>query len=144
MHLLIEGRCRRVRMPPLQPGVATVADNREQPTPTIASMETGKRFERAQIGFLHQILGLMLVPQQPVRQVVGGTQVRQQRLLKAPSLIFVQPGLLCTDPAISQYRAVHCFIPNALRKKVSGIKHSIARYWMGVTRSVEWGRNRVL
>jgi hypothetical protein len=68
---------------PLQPRVAGVADNREQPGPALAAAIAAKKLESSQIGFLHDIFGVLIVAHQPACQVVCGGQMRQRHFFKA-------------------------------------------------------------
>src|SRR5215469_2726937 len=64
------------------PGKGRVAHDREQPRARITTAKTLRKAQRAQIGFLDNVLRVGFVLHQPAREVVGGVQMRQEDALK--------------------------------------------------------------
>ncbi len=90
MHGLIKGLGQLVRPVAPQPRIARVPHNGEEPDLAVVAMKAVKEAQRAQIRFLHQVFGIVLVVRQPTGQVVRGIQMRQEQLL-VPCL----PACLC-------------------------------------------------
>ena len=49
----------------------------------IAAAEAVEGAQRAQVGLLHDVLGVMVVARQPAREIVAGTEVRHDQALEA-------------------------------------------------------------
>src|SRR5437667_12181045 len=78
------------------PGVRRVAHDREQPGTTLTARSTPESvevLERAQVGLLHDILRVMVVPRQVMRQRVRGIHVRQHDRFESLELVRLQPVL---------------------------------------------------
>ena len=66
----------------LEPGVAGIAHDLEQPGTNVCPVKPAKELERAQIGLLDHILRVDAVLCQPARQVKGRVEVWKDCLLK--------------------------------------------------------------
>src|SRR6516164_6247013 len=78
---------RLLRCPVLvEPGVAGVAHNSEEPSAAVATTEAPKELEGAEIGLLHHIFRILVAARQPPREIVCGVHVGQDRLLKPREL----------------------------------------------------------
>src|SRR5437879_13814610 len=78
------------------PGVRRVAHDREQPGTTLATRGTAESvevLERAQVGLLHDVLRVVVVPHQVMRQRVRGIHVRQYDRFESLELVWLQPVL---------------------------------------------------
>ena len=80
------GACARRIGAPRIFGVADVAQDREQPGLDRGSLIGVKMPERAQITFLHGVVGIRRVAQQIARQRIDGVEMRQRQLTKPPRL----------------------------------------------------------
>ena len=80
VEAFIERRVGPARLVLAVPAVGRVADDREQPGSRVATLEPGEVTERAQVRLLDDVLGILGVPDQPTREVVGGVEVwKKQR-----------------------------------------------------------------
>ena len=87
MHFFIEF-CHQSRWSILlQPGVAGVADNLQQPGPRVASVKTVEKSVGAQHGLLDYILRIGTVSQQPPSKIGGAVQMGQHKLLEPNSVL---------------------------------------------------------
>src|SRR2546427_550152 len=80
----------------LPPGVRRVAHDREQPGTTLTARRTPESvevLECAQVGLLHDILRVVVVPHQVMRQRVRGIHVRQHDRFESLELVRLQPVL---------------------------------------------------
>jgi hypothetical protein len=85
VHVLLEAFCLTGAAAALKPRVTGVADNFQQPATGIsaaATVELIEGFERAQIRFLDDVLGIVLAAHQPAGQIESGVEVWQDGLLK--------------------------------------------------------------
>ena len=64
-------------------------------------MKTVEKFERSQIGFLHDVLGVKAVARHPTREIVGRVEVRQKRLFKFLGSFLFEQLLLSRTLTIS-------------------------------------------
>jgi hypothetical protein len=71
---------------------ARIAHNFEQPRLSIPAPVAVKKSKSAQTGFLHHVLCVMLIANQPSRQVISRMQVWKNDFFKKP-----QPGFGATD-----------------------------------------------
>ncbi len=83
MNFFVEHFIRTGRPILVQPGVASISHDREEPCPHVATLVAVEKTERAQAGFLRNVLRVLIVPRQPAREVVRSVQVRQDGLLEA-------------------------------------------------------------
>jgi len=75
VNLLVERRQRAASPRLLEPGVAGIADDRQQPSTAVLPVEPAGGFQGAQVGLLHQVLRVVVVLSQPARKIERGTQV---------------------------------------------------------------------
>src|SRR5438552_6907718 len=66
----------------LQPGVTGPTHDGEEPGTTLPTMKTAKEFPRPHVGFLHDIFRVLIIARQPAGQVVGGVEMRYDRVFK--------------------------------------------------------------
>src|SRR6266478_1026141 len=66
----------------LQPGVASIAHDLQQPCARISSLKTAKEAACTEQGFLSDILGIRAPAHKPTREVESGIDVGQHKLLK--------------------------------------------------------------
>lgn len=147
-----------------------IAHDREQPRTRVrllAAFESAEETERAQIGFLHDIVGIVRASRQPAREVVRGVQMRHHRrfearvdrlgvrLAAAPGPVFFRPawphraGLLSTitfgklrsGAAASLFRAFPSVTPHAgaLFPFATATQKNIA----GISRRIRWFDGRM-
>src|ERR1700740_2664514 len=74
----------------LQPGVARVANNLQQPSARVDSVKTCDKSKRSHHGFLRHVFGVGAVAQQPARQVEGGILMRHDQSVEALSISRLQ------------------------------------------------------
>jgi len=67
--------------------------------PTIATAKTVQESKGSQARFLHHILCIRFVTDQPTGQIIGGVQVRQDYLLKSREFVLLLQLLLSSSPA---------------------------------------------
>jgi len=60
----------------LEPRVAGISHNRQQPGATIPAVKTSEEFEGAHECFLRQVFRVRVIAHEPARQIVRGIQVR--------------------------------------------------------------------
>jgi hypothetical protein len=81
--------------PLLQPVVAGIADNRQNPAAPVPAMKAIKGFEGAQVCLLHKVFRVVVIAGEPARQVVSRSKMRQQGCLKVRKSIWLrQPPVL--------------------------------------------------
>src|SRR6202022_841920 len=68
----------------VNPAVGGVPDNSQQPGPALSASETAESLKCPQVGLLHDILRVLVVLDNPTRQIVSGIQKRQENLFKLP------------------------------------------------------------
>jgi hypothetical protein len=69
--------CRQlVRTVVLQPGVAGMAHDREQPGAALPTVQAAKEFPGPYLRFLDHLFGVMRIPRQPACQIVRRIQMR--------------------------------------------------------------------
>jgi hypothetical protein len=83
VNFLVEFHGGRGRAILVQPRVARIAHDREQPRPHVSALVAIEKSKRAQKSFLRHILRVLFVPRQPAREIVRRVQMRQDGLLKA-------------------------------------------------------------
>ena len=95
MDFFVEHRRGFLRPVLLQPGVTSIAHNRQQPGASVSAVEAVKKSERAQVRLLHHVFRILVIARQPARQVVSRIQMRQYDLFKTSELdFFSQPYFL--------------------------------------------------
>jgi hypothetical protein len=87
MRFFIEFRDQLRRAIPLQPAIAAIADDLQQPGTRLASAEAIKEAIGPQQGFLHYIFGIRAVTQKPSSHIHGAVQMWQYELLKPNSVL---------------------------------------------------------
>jgi hypothetical protein len=96
VHFFVKCVRRLARAVLVKPRKAGIAHNGQEPDAGVAAAEALEEAERAQVGFLHHVLRVLIIPRQPARQVIGSIHVRQNHLLEAGEfLLLVQ---LLSDP----------------------------------------------
>jgi hypothetical protein len=63
--------------PFLQPAVAGIADNRQNPSAPVTAMKAIKGVKGAQVRLLHKVFRVMIIAAEPARQVVSRSKMRQ-------------------------------------------------------------------
>jgi hypothetical protein len=96
MDLFVEKGGRVISSILVQPGVAGIANNLEEPSARIAAVKTVKKLEGTQVGLLYHVLRIFGIAGYPTRQVVGGVQMRQNRFLKSHPVGLLVHGELAT------------------------------------------------
>src|SRR5438067_6668823 len=71
----------------LKPRITAIPDNRQQPGSRVAAAKAFKRPQRPQASLLHQILRIVIVSDEPAREIVRAIKVRQHRLLEERQLL---------------------------------------------------------
>jgi hypothetical protein len=66
----------------VQPRVARIPHDRQEPRPHIAALVSVEKTEGAEARFLRHVLRIMIVPRQPAREVVRSVQMGQDGLLE--------------------------------------------------------------
>src|SRR5207245_10360209 len=66
----------------LQPRVARVTRDGQQPGSAVAPVVTSEKSEGPQVSLLHHVFGVAVIAQQPARKIVGSPQMRQNRCFK--------------------------------------------------------------
>src|SRR5246127_2447871 len=74
----------------LQPGVAGVANNLQQPGAGVDSVKPRDKSKSSHHGFLGHVFGVGAAAQQPARQVKGGILMRHDQSLKALTISRLQ------------------------------------------------------
>src|ERR1700745_616021 len=74
----------------LQPGVAGVANNLQQPGARVDSVKPRDKAKSSHHGFLGHVFGVGAAAQQPARQVKGGILMRHDQSLKALTISRLQ------------------------------------------------------
>jgi hypothetical protein len=99
MLLFVElGRRIRSAIAP-KPGEGGIVHDREYPGAWIAATKPSRKPKSAQIGFLHDVLRVVIVTNQPSRETVGGIHMRKERAVEiggfgfVRQLIFVRPHI---------------------------------------------------
>src|SRR5262245_2425993 len=82
VYLVVEGSGRFGSAGPSQLRVADVANDRQQPAAAVATTEARQRAVCSHARLLHGVLGVVVVPEQPTREVEGAVEVRQHELLE--------------------------------------------------------------
>jgi len=82
----------------LEPGVAGISDDREQPCSGIVTPETAKPAQRTQKGLLNNILCVVPVSSQPTRKVVRLVKMTKRQFAKAVCQLLIHKSW----PAIGQ------------------------------------------
>jgi len=96
VQLLVERCAERVGAVSAPPGVGGVAHDRQQPGTRAAALlpaEPADILERAQVGVLHDVLRVVVVPRQIARQRVRGVEMRQHDGFESLELVRLQPAL---------------------------------------------------
>jgi hypothetical protein len=83
MNFFVEHLSRIVPSILLQPRVARIPNDGEQPSPYVSALVAIEKSKGAQTGFLRHVLRVLVVPGQPAREVVRGVQVREHGLLES-------------------------------------------------------------
>src|SRR5215510_10179545 len=66
----------------LQPGVTGPTHDGQEPGTARPAMKTVKEFPRPHVGFLHDIFRVLVMTRQPAGQVIGGVEMRYDRVFK--------------------------------------------------------------
>jgi hypothetical protein len=83
VYLFVEFRAQFHRSILLQPGVASVAYDLQQPGTRVSAVKAAEETARPEQCFLSDVLGISAPAQKPTREVESGVDVRQHQLLKA-------------------------------------------------------------
>ena len=90
MQLLVELGTELTRAVLMKELICAVTDHLQQPGARVLATEAVEEAERANDGLLHDVLGVMVVAQQPSCEVVGGIKMRQNDLLKIRKMIVLE------------------------------------------------------
>ena len=90
MQLLVELGTELTRAVLMKELICAVTDHLQQPGARVLATEAVEEAERANDGLLHDVLGVMVVAQQPACEVVGGIKMRQNNLLKIRKMIVLE------------------------------------------------------
>src|SRR5258707_13948838 len=77
MELLVEGNGELAGPGLPEPGVASDPNDREKPYPAVSASEPIETAKGLEVRVLYDVLGVVLVAQEPARKVVGGPEVRK-------------------------------------------------------------------
>jgi hypothetical protein len=79
MYIFVESLVRSVCPPP---GVTGIADDLQQPGASAIAAKTIKGFPGSEIRLLDEIVAILIVADDPPRQIISGIQVRQEESFK--------------------------------------------------------------
>src|ERR1700739_1298454 len=71
----------------MEPRVPGIADNFQKPGARVTAAEAREESERAQVGFLDNVVCVLPIPREPAGQGVGSIKMRQDGLLKIRAMI---------------------------------------------------------
>src|SRR6266550_9634641 len=79
----------------IHPGVSRVSNDGQQPGSSISSVEPVKSLESAQVGFLNDILRVLIVLNNPTCKIIGSVQARQKDLFELSPFV----SHYCSEPS---------------------------------------------
>ena len=74
----------------LQPGITSIAHNLQKPGTRIATVKPAKKAVGTEHGFLGDVFGVGTALQEPAREIEGGVEMRQNKLLEARPVLRIQ------------------------------------------------------